>query len=79
MRKKGILTGLFVVAFNAGSDVFAQGCAMCKAVAESNVQSGGVEAAGLNDGILYLMAFPYIFLALGAYFLRKHMRSTKVN
>ena len=52
---------------------------MCKAVAESNVQSGGVEAAGLNDGILYMMAFPYIFLAIGAYFIRKHMRSSEVN
>jgi|TARA_B110000263_G_C15146930_1_gene435999 hypothetical protein len=35
-------------------------CAMCKAVVEANLQSGGSIGAGLNDGILYLMAMPYI-------------------
>jgi hypothetical protein len=79
MRKQLILTGIFSLLTTAFSTLYAQGCSMCKAVAESNVQSGGVEAAGLNDGILYMMAFPYIFLAIGAYFIRKHMRSSEVN
>lgn len=35
-------------------------CAMCKAVVESGSSS---EAAGLNSGILYLMAFPYLLMA----------------
>jgi|TARA_B110000116_G_scaffold231208_1_gene214009 hypothetical protein len=35
-------------------------CSMCKAVVEANLQSGGSIGAGLNDGILYLMAMPYI-------------------
>ncbi|SVC18870.1 uncharacterized protein METZ01_LOCUS271724 [marine metagenome] len=35
-------------------------CAMCKAVVEANLESGGSIGAGLNDGILYLMAMPYI-------------------
>ena len=35
-------------------------CAMCKAVVEANLESGGRIGAGLNDGILYLMAMPYI-------------------
>jgi hypothetical protein len=34
---------------------------MCKAVVEANLESGGSIGAGLNDGILYLMAMPYIF------------------
>ena len=37
-------------------------CAMCKAVVEANMESGGSIGAGLNDGILYLMAMPYIFI-----------------
>ena len=37
-------------------------CAMCKAVVEANLESGGSIGAGLNDGILYLMAMPYIFI-----------------
>ena len=35
-------------------------CAMCKAVVEANLESGGTKGAGLNDGILYLMAMPYV-------------------
>ena len=35
-------------------------CAMCKAVVEANLESGGSIGAGLNDGILYLRAMPYI-------------------
>ena len=35
-------------------------CAMCKAVVEANLESGGSIGVGLNDGILYLMAMPYI-------------------
>ena len=35
-------------------------CAMCKAVVEANLESGGSIGAGINDGILYLMAIPYI-------------------
>lgn len=38
-------------------------CAMCKATAESGQAAGSTEAAGLNSGILYLMAFPYIIMA----------------
>ena len=41
---------------------------MCKAVVESNQKDGGGIGAGLNTGILYLMAVPYIFLMLGAAF-----------
>ena len=35
-------------------------CAMCKAVVEANLESGDTKGAGLNDGILFLMAMPYI-------------------
>tara|TARA_B100000073_G_C23255510_1_gene380158 strand:+ start:165 stop:401 length:237 start_codon:yes stop_codon:yes gene_type:complete len=39
-------------------------CAMCKAVVEANLESGGTIGAGLNDGILYLMAMPYISMLI---------------
>jgi hypothetical protein len=43
-------------------DVQAQ-CSMCKQVAESSLASGSNNiAAGLNNGILYLMGFPYLLL-----------------
>ena len=37
-------------------------CSMCKAVAESSREGGSPIAEGLNDGILYLMAFPYLLM-----------------
>ncbi len=42
-------------------------CAMCKAVAESDLNGGGATAVGLNNGIMYLMAFPYVLIASVAY------------
>ena len=39
-------------------------CAMCKAVVEANLKEGGSAGAGLNEGILYLMAMPYVVIIL---------------
>ncbi|PWK20909.1 hypothetical protein [Xanthomarina spongicola] len=36
-------------------------CAMCRAVLES--EEGQETAKGINDGIVYLMAIPYILVA----------------
>lgn len=42
----------------------AQGCAMCKAVAEDAINEDGYGIAmGLNEGILFIMSMPYILLA----------------
>lgn len=37
-------------------------CRMCAASAESNLRNGGTEGAGLNKGILYLLATPYLLV-----------------
>jgi hypothetical protein len=37
-------------------------CAMCRANAESSLKNGSSVAKGLNSGILYLMAIPYLLL-----------------
>lgn len=56
------------------AEVWAQGCSMCKAVAETGESAvfGGTQriGRGLNAGILYLMAVPYILLFL---FFRKRI------
>lgn len=74
--KKVLLASFFVLAASSAS--FAQ-CAMCKATAESNLQGGGGEADGLNEGILYLMAFPYILVGAVGYFWYKHNKRSKAN
>lgn len=40
-------------------------CAMCRAVLET--EEGGVKAEAVNDGIVYLMAFPYILVGILGY------------
>ena len=40
-------------------------CAMCRAALES--EEGGVKAEAVNDGIVYLMAIPYILVGVLGY------------
>ncbi len=51
-------------------------CAMCKAVLESNMENGGTAAAGINDGIIYLMFIPYILIGTVGYFIYKNYKKT---
>ncbi len=49
-------------------------CAMCKAIAETNQASGSSVSDGLNSGIMYLMAFPYILLGVVGYAIYRHKK-----
>lgn len=40
-------------------------CAMCRAALES--EEGSVQAEAVNDGIVYLMAIPYILVGVLGY------------
>ncbi|PQV45997.1 hypothetical protein CLV33_11147 [Jejuia pallidilutea] len=42
-------------------------CAMCRAVLET--EEGQTAAEGINNGIMYLMAIPYILVAALGYFI----------
>lgn len=37
-------------------------CPMCRMSAESNLKSGGSAGRGLNRGILYMLAMPYLLV-----------------
>ena len=37
-------------------------CPMCKISMESNLENGGTAGKGLNKGILYLFATPYLII-----------------
>ena len=51
-------------------------CAMCRAVLES--EEGQETAKGINDGIVYLMAIPYILVAgLGFLIYKKFNKAKK--
>ena len=63
--------GFFLIFF---SDVNAQ-CAMCRAVLESSSDTSA--AKGINNGIVYLMAIPYILVGVVFYAVYKRLRPTK--
>ena len=48
-------------------------CAMCRAALESEVDNS--QAEGINNGIVYLMAIPYILVAGLFFFIYKKMRN----
>ena len=58
MKNKKLLFITFAILL-ISVDINAQ-CAMCKAVVETNLETGDTKGVGLNNGILYLMAIPYI-------------------
>lgn len=66
--------GLFILFFLILEVGYGQ-CAMCKAVVESGDVS---QAEGLNNGILYLMAFPYLLVGTLLYLLYKYKKKSKI-
>ncbi len=74
IRIKQLLCALLLMLFSAGAN--AQ-CAMCRAALASS--DGNVKAEAVNDGIVYLMIFPYLLVALvgyAVYRLRKKKKDT---
>ena len=53
-------------------------CAMCKAVVESNAQTGDNIVEGVNHAILYLMGVPYFLVfGLGYFWYKKFWKSDR--
>ena len=52
---------LIVLVFLALPTLEAQ-CPMCKMAVESNLKGGGSAGKGLNAGILYMLATPYVLV-----------------
>jgi hypothetical protein len=51
----------FVLFLLTTIDAVAQ-CPMCRMSAEANLKDGGKTALGLNAGILYMLAMPYLLV-----------------
>lgn len=56
---KIVLVLVIILATPLVIDIAAQ-CPMCRMAAESNLDNGGTQGRGLNTGILYLFAMPYL-------------------
>ncbi len=68
MKTKKIFSTILFLALILllSTDSMAQ-CPMCKMSAESNLANGGTEGLGLNGGILYLLAMPYLLVSVLAF------------
>ncbi len=53
---------IFSILLSSATAIYAQ-CPMCKASVESNLKEGGSTGKGLNNGIMYLLAAPYLAMA----------------
>jgi hypothetical protein len=49
-------------------------CAMCRAVLES--EQSGTSAKGINNGIMYLMVFPYLLVGTVGYLVYRNRQKT---
>ena len=65
MPHKGLILISLVLLLVASTDVASAQCVMCKAVGEQSSKLDGL-GRGLNAGILFLMAIPYLLMSLGA-------------
>ncbi|WP_202409344.1 hypothetical protein [Hufsiella arboris] len=54
-------------------------CAMCTLNADASVANGNTEGRGLNDGVLLLLAAPYIAVGVVGYLWYKKYRRKNVN
>jgi hypothetical protein len=60
--KKSLIILFFLILIIALPQISEAQCAMCKAAVESSQGQANSVAAGINKGILYLMAVPYLLL-----------------
>jgi|TARA_B110000093_G_scaffold48696_1_gene52080 hypothetical protein len=65
---------IFLFFFSLAFMIEAQAqCSMCRAVLES--EAGQETAKGINSGIIYLMAIPYLLVAFVGYQIFKMVRN----
>lgn len=65
-----LLVGVFLA-----TEVAAQ-CAMCSLNAENSTTNGNTQGKGLNDGILFLLAIPYLIaVGVGILWYKKYRKN----
>lgn len=79
MKKLLVIACIIGLVFFA-TDVFAQGCPMCKTSLEQARNNGSQVGNTLNNGILYLLALPYLIAAtFGVIWYRNKKKKQTIN
>ena len=72
--KKALL--ILVLLFGIGMTTSYAQCPMCRTAVESGMdEEGNTKGRGLNDGILYLLATPYLAVGAVGYFWYKRNKA----
>lgn len=75
----GIIALSLTLSLSVSQPVQAQ-CPMCRMSAESNLKNGGTDGKGLNAGILYMLATPYLIVGtIGFIWWRNRRREEEVE
>ena len=61
------------------SSPLAAQCPMCRMTAESNLKNGGTVGRGLNAGIMYMLAAPYLLVGAVGYWWYKNRNKPQVT
>ena len=73
---KNKVVSLLIVTLLCIPQVSEAQCAMCRAVLQSDGNTAAAE--GINNGIVYLMAIPYVAIAVLFYFVFRKMKTKTV-
>jgi hypothetical protein len=80
--KNGLKTALFFIVLGlmiiSSKPVKAQ-CAQCGAAVQTNAKSGDTTTNGLNEGILFLLAAPYLAVGVVGFVWYKKFRRKNVS
>lgn len=76
---KLMLLSLLFVLMLCGVKTASAQCAMCTTTVESNNKSGATTTKGLNSGIMYLLAAPYLAVGIVGFVWYKKFRRKNVN
>lgn len=70
-----LLLALLIIGVCCYNEVSAQ-CAMCSLNAENSTTNGNTQGKGLNDGILFLLAVPYLIaVGIGILWYKKYRKN----
>jgi len=62
MKKIALLILLVIGTFSLSIPAASAQCAMCTINAEQGIKNGNTQSKGINTGVLYLMATPFLLI-----------------
>lgn len=79
MKRMVVFLAIFLTTMLFSPVVKSQ-CSMCTLNAEQGSKNGNTQTKGINDGVLYLLAIPYILIAgVGVIWYKNYRKKNSVS